>query len=295
MSVLSIQQLSKNYGAVKAVKSLSLEIPRGSVYGILGPNGSGKSTTLGMVLGITNPSAGSFSWFGERNSHVQRQKIGTMLESPNFYPYLNSVQNLRITCGVKKVPYSDIDRVLDIVGLAARKKSKVSTYSLGMKQRLAVANALIGDPEVLVLDEPTNGLDPQGIAEMRQIIIDLGQQGKTILLASHILDEVEKTCSHVAILKFGELLQNGPVSALLDGEITIILKGGVDHFVLVKALEDHPLVKVVKEVKGRVEVQVDQEVSSQQINRFLGEQGIFVAEIYPQGNTLESEFLKITK
>lgn len=295
MSVLTIQQLAKNYGAVQAVKSISLEIPAGSVYGILGPNGSGKSTTLGMVLGIVNPTAGNFSWFGARNSHIQRQKIGTMLESPNFFPYLNAIQNLKITCGVKKVPYSDIDRVLEVVGLAERKKSKVRTYSLGMKQRLAVANALIGDPEVLVLDEPTNGLDPQGIAEMRQIIIDLGQQGKTILLASHILDEVEKTCSHVAILKRGQLLQNGSVSELLDGEVTIILKGGVEPFILLKALEDHPLVNQVKEVADRVEVLVAPEVSSQQINRFLGEQGIFVAEIYKQGSTLEREFLKITK
>ena len=224
VNVLSIQNISKHYGRVQALNQLTLDIPQGCVYGLLGPNGSGKTTTLGIVLGVIPATSGSFNWFGKPASAALRKKIGTILEQPNFYSYLTAVQNLEITCLIKEVSFSDIDRVLELTGLLERKMSKVRTYSLGMKQRLAIATALLGDPEVLVLDEPTNGLDPQGIAEIRKLILELGQTGKTILLASHILDEVEKTCTHVAILKKGNLLAAGEVEAIISPNDSLVMK-----------------------------------------------------------------------
>jgi ABC-type multidrug transport system ATPase subunit len=202
--VLEINNLSKNYGRIKAVDQASFSVEKGQVFGILGPNGSGKTTTLGIILDVIQPSEGSYQWFEEPNSHQQRKKIGSILETPNFYPYLSAVNNLKIVADIKGIDYSDIERVLKVTNLVDRKDDKFKTYSLGMKQRMSIASALLGDPEVLVLDEPTNGLDPQGIAEVRNLIIELGNQGKTIILASHLLDEVEKVCTHAAVLKKGK-------------------------------------------------------------------------------------------
>ncbi|MFB0924859.1 MAG: ATP-binding cassette domain-containing protein, partial [Vicingaceae bacterium] len=210
-TILNINGISKSYGKVKALNNLSLKINQGEIYGILGPNGSGKTTTLGIILDVLNADSGSFSWNEQENSKYDRKKIGSLLETPNFYPYLSARQNLSIVCKIKEVSESEVDRVLSLVDLISRANSKFKTFSLGMKQRLAIASALLGDPEVLVLDEPTNGLDPQGIAEIRTIILDLAAAGKTIIMASHILDEVEKTCSHVAVLKLGNLLTFGPI------------------------------------------------------------------------------------
>lgn len=294
MSVLSLQNISKNYGAVKAVNQLTLDIPAGCIYGILGPNGSGKTTTLGMVLGVIPASSGTYSWFGKPASAAVRKKIGTILEQPNFYPYLSATQNLEIACLVKEVPYSDIDRVLDLTGLLERKGSKVQTYSLGMKQRLALATALLGDPEVLVLDEPTNGLDPQGIAEIRSLILALGRQGKTILFASHILDEVEKTCTHVAILKKGTLLAAGEVGAIISPNDSLIMKA--DNLQLLQAvLGTCPLLKNVQQKHDTVVANFVGESDSAAVNQFLFEKGMVLAEMYVQRKSLESQFLEITK
>ena len=222
-AILNINGLSKRYGKVKALNNLSLQINRGDIYGILGPNGSGKTTTLGILLGVLNADSGSYSWNGKAPSKYDRKNIGSLIETPNFYPYLTARQNLSIVCKVKEVDESEVDSVLSIVDLINRADSKFKTFSLGMKQRLAIASALLGNPETLVLDEPTNGLDPQGIAEIRTIILDLAKEGKTIIMASHILDEVEKTCTHVAVLKLGNLLTYGPIQSVLNNQEQIVV------------------------------------------------------------------------
>ncbi|NTV84162.1 MAG: ATP-binding cassette domain-containing protein, partial [Bacteroidales bacterium] len=207
--VLSIRGLTKRYGSITAVSNLDLDIERGSVFGILGPNGSGKTTTLGVLLDVTRADSGTFSWFGGLPVKTQRKRIGAILEVPLFYPYLSGRQNLEMVAKIKDLPGDDVDEALKMVDLYERRDSKFRTYSLGMKQRLAVASTLIGKPEVLILDEPTNGLDPRGIAEIRNIILDVASQGVTIILASHILDEVQKTCTHMAVLEKGKKLFSG--------------------------------------------------------------------------------------
>ena len=218
MSILSIENLCKNYGRVQALKGVSFSVAKGTVFGILGPNGSGKTTLLGIIMDILQPTSGTYKLFDQQPDETSRRKIGTFLETPNFYHYLSAQKNLEIAAALKERGANDIPRVLELVNLTQRKDSRFSTYSLGMKQRLAIASCLLGDPEVLILDEPTNGLDPVGIAEIRQLIKQLYQQGKTIIMASHLLDEVEKVCTHVAILKKGELVVTGDVNEILANE-----------------------------------------------------------------------------
>ena len=203
MAILTVENISKNYGNIKALKGVSFSVPAGCVYGILGPNGSGKTTLLGIIMNVLKATGGSYKLFDENATDAHRKKIGTLLETPNFYHYLSAVQNLKISAAIKGHGEDDIDNVLHTVDLFKRKDSPFSTFSLGMKQRLAIGAALLGDPDVLVFDEPTNGLDPVGIAEIRSLIKELSAKGKTIIMASHLLDEVEKVCTHVAILKQG--------------------------------------------------------------------------------------------
>jgi ABC-type multidrug transport system ATPase subunit len=219
--VLSTQKLTKNYGKLCAVSQLDLEVKRGQVFGMLGPNGSGKTTTLGMLMGVTNPTSGTFSWFGEPATHHTRKKIGAVLEHPIFYPYLSGQKNLELNAMVKGANPANIAKVLEVVELSARKEDKYKTYSLGMKQRLAIASALVSDPIILILDEPTNGLDPMGIAEIREIVRRIAADGKTIILASHLLDEVQKVCTHFAVLRKGKLMHSGPVDEVGKGEETV--------------------------------------------------------------------------
>ena len=220
-TVLSTTALKKQYGPIKAVNGLDLRVEKGAVYGILGPNGSGKTTTLGMLLGIIQPTSGAYSWFNNGSLDINRKRIGSLLEQPNFYPYLSGEQNLKVVAKIKGVDEGTIDAVLASVNLLERKKSPARTYSLGMRQRLALASALLGNPDVLLLDEPTNGLDPQGIAEVREFITQQSAQGRTIILASHILDEVEKVCTHVSVIKKGTLLAEGSVADLIKGETQV--------------------------------------------------------------------------
>ena len=217
-SILTLNGISKFYGRVHALNNVSFSVPKGSVFGILGPNGSGKTTMLGIVMDVLKPTSGSFEFFGKPATSNLRKHIGTLLETPNFYHYLSAEKNLAIAAEIKGKGKNDIQAVLEKVNLAERKTSKFSTFSLGMKQRLAIASALLGDPAVLVLDEPTNGLDPVGIAEIRELIIRLAGEGKTIIMASHLLDEVEKVCTHVAIMKKGNLLTAGSVDEVLINE-----------------------------------------------------------------------------
>src|SRR5690554_4304763 len=213
--ILTISNLTKKFGSLTAVDHLSFTIEKGNVYGILGPNGSGKSTTLGIVLNVVNKTSGEFSWFnGSLSTHDALKKVGAIIERPNFYPYMTAKQNLELVCRIKEVPFDKIAEKLELVGLLDRQNSKFSGFSLGMKQRLAIASALLNDPEILILDEPTNGLDPQGIRQIREIITQIAGMGTTILLASHLLDEVEKVCSHVVIIRKGEMLYSGPVDEM---------------------------------------------------------------------------------
>ncbi len=219
-TILTIENLNKIYGKkVHAVNNISFEIHKGNVYGILGPNGSGKSTTLGIVLNVVNKTSGNFAWFGGKlETHDALKKVGAIIERPNFYPYMTAEENLRLVCKIKGIPYSKVEEKLTLVGLIDRKDSKFKTFSLGMKQRLAIASALLNDPEILILDEPTNGLDPQGIRQIRDLIKLIAAQGTTILLASHLLDEVEKVCSHVVVLQKGVMLYQGTVHGMVANE-----------------------------------------------------------------------------
>ncbi|MCF8245072.1 MAG: ATP-binding cassette domain-containing protein [Saprospiraceae bacterium] len=293
MAVLQINGLTKRYGAITAVSNLSLQIGAGEVYGILGPNGSGKTTTLGSVLGIIRPNGGTFTWFDGKYGDQERMHIGSLLETPNFYPYLSPVKNLEITAHIKRIASPKIDTILELVNLAARRDSAFSTFSFGMKQRLAIAAALIGDPEVLIFDEPTNGLDPQGIAEVREIIHRIAGEGKTIIMASHILDEVEKVCSHVAIIKRGNLLASGEVGAILSNDRQVDI-GAEDLVRLREVLANFPGVNSISEKGKLLQLQVDQALSVTELNKLAFDKGLIVSHLVMKPKSLESEFLEIT-
>lgn len=294
-TILSVQQLTKKYGSLTAVKNLSFEIQKGNVYGILGPNGSGKSTTLGIVLNVVNRTAGEFSWFdGTIDTHNALKKVGAIIERPNFYPYMTAVQNLKLVCKIKDVTEDKIEEKLELVGLLERKNSKFKTYSLGMKQRLAIASALLNDPEILILDEPTNGLDPQGIHQIRQIIRKIASQGTTILLASHLLDEVEKVCSHVVILRKGEKLYSGRVDGMMATHGFFELKTEQQDQ-LKSFLENHSNFSEIKEENGLLTAFLKEEMSAQELNKILFEKGIFLSHLVKRKESLEEQFLSLTE
>lgn len=291
-TVLSIENIHKRYGKIHAVNGLSLEVEEGSVFGILGPNGSGKSTTLGILLDVVAKDSGDFRWFGQPPSTEARKQIGAILETPTFYPYLSAVQNLQIVARIKGVHPDRIDPVLQTVGLLDRKDDPFKNYSLGMKQRLAIASALLADPKVMILDEPTNGLDPQGIAEIRQLIIDIAQQGKTIILASHLLDEVQKVCTHFAVLNKGKKIYSGSVSEALSGADTVeVAAADMDH--LKKLVADFPHVKNIAQENGHLKLSLDQSQSSADLNRYLIEKGVVLSHLRQQSKSLEKQFLEL--
>lgn len=292
--ILSIRGLSKSYNHLKAIQNLNLDISEGQAYGLLGPNGSGKTTTLSIVMGILRQNAGSYSWFGQEPNPVQRRSIGSLIETPNFYPYLNLEKNLRIVCDIKGLGYSDIDRVLESANLLGRKRSRFSSMSLGMKQRLGLAAALLGDPKVLVLDEPTNGLDPEGIAEVREMVMEQVNAGKTLILASHILSEVERICSHVAILKKGELLANGPVKELLT-EDEIIEISCSNNNKLGLALQKAALVTETSEENGLLILTLKEGITAAEINSFAFSNELVITHILSRKRSLESQFLELVK
>lgn len=294
MKILQIQNLHKRYGRIHAVNNLSLEIEKGMIYGILGPNGSGKTTTLGMILGIIHPNSGQFQWFEGQFGENPRRKMGALLETPNFYPYLNAVDNLALVAHIKKVGTDQIDELLKLVNLAHRKHSKFKTYSLGMKQRLAIAAAMIGNPEVLIFDEPTNGLDPQGIAEVRSTILKIAKTGKTIIMASHILDEVEKICSHVAIMKNGKLLATGTVGSIINDDITIEVSSQ-QNASLKDLLSKDERINQISELGDKLVLQVDKALEAWEINQLAASNNIFLHHLVSKTKSLEDEFLEITK
>lgn len=286
--------MDKKYGKIHAVKNLSFDIQKGNVYGILGPNGSGKSTTLGIVLNVVNKTSGNFSWFGGKiETHDALKKVGAIIERPNFYPYMTAKENLELVCKIKNINYKKVDEKLEIVGLSDRKNSKFKTFSLGMKQRLAIASALLNDPEILILDEPTNGLDPQGIHQIRDIIKQIANQGTTILLASHLLDEVEKVCSHVLVLRFGEMLYNGTVEGMTNksGYFEMICS---DNVLLKKLITESFEVEKIDEQEGKIIAHFNKQISGEEINKLLAEKGIFLSHLVNKKVSLEEQFLKLT-
>ena len=293
-SILTINNLTKKFGYLTAVKDLSFTINKGNVYGILGPNGSGKSTTLGIVLNVVNKTEGNFHWFdGNTSTHDALKKVGAIIERPNFYPYMTATQNLKLVCKIKGVDYSKIDEKLEIVGLHERKDSKFRTYSLGMKQRLAIASALLNDPEILILDEPTNGLDPQGIHQIREIIKQIATEGTTILLASHLLDEVEKVCSHVVVLRKGVKLYSGRVDEMISSHGFFELKSNKETE-LVKLLENHKSFGKVKVQDNLVTAFLNEPMKSEDFNKYLFEQDVILTHLVQRKESLEEQFLQLT-
>ncbi len=291
-AVLSISGLSKHYGPIKAVDDLSLEINRGEVFGLLGPNGSGKTTTLGIILDVIRPHKGSFHWFGQTPVKDARKRIGSILEVPVFYPYLSAVRNLRIIADIKGLPYDGIDDTLDATGLLDRKNSRFRTYSLGMKQRLAIAAAMLGDPEVMILDEPTNGLDPKGIVEIRELVLKVASRGTTIILASHILDEVQKMCSHVAILDAGRKLFSGRVDEVLnDSEWVELSAYKMDALKLV--LQQIPDISSIQEEDDKYLVRLKDNFAPADLNKLLFEKGIVLSHLGTRKKSLEKYFLEL--
>ena len=294
-TILSLKNLDKKYGSVHAVNKLSFEIKKGNIYGILGPNGSGKSTTLGIILNVVNKSSGNFSWFnGTLSTHEALKKVGAIIERPNFYPYMTAVQNLKLICKIKEISAEIIDEKLKTVNLYERKNSKFSTFSLGMKQRLAIASALLNDPEILILDEPTNGLDPQGIHEIRQIITEIASKGTTILLASHLLDEVEKICSHVIVIRNGIKLYSGSVDEMTASKGFFELKIEKDEEKLLAALELHPSVKKVVKNQEIIIATLKDDTSATEMNTFLFEKDLILSHLVKRKPSLEQQFLDLT-
>jgi ABC-2 type transport system ATP-binding protein len=289
--------LTKHYKTLTAVEDLSFEVRRGEVFGFLGPNGAGKTTTIGMLLGLVRPSAGDAEVLGvsiRHNLHTALQRVGAIIENPAFYPYLTGSDNLRIFARISgNDAEARIPELLDLVGLSSRGASKVGAYSLGMRQRLGLACALLGDPELLILDEPTNGLDPAGMLEMRQLIRQLAEgEGKTIFLSSHLLHEIEQVCDRVLILDKGRLIAQGGVSELLSRargiEIRIdALEGAA------AALEKVPWVRGIQTIEDRLVIDAPPERAPELLAALAGE-GLFPLEVRPIVQTLENVFLKLT-
>ena len=293
-TILSIKNLHKKYNSVHAVNNVSLDIQKGNVYGILGPNGSGKSTTLGIVLNVVNKTSGEYSWFGgTMQTHEALKKVGAIIERPNFYPYMTARENLELVCKIKNINYSKVHEKLELVGLLERENSKFSTFSLGMKQRLAIASALLNDPEILILDEPTNGLDPQGIHQIRDIIKLIASQGTTILLASHLLDEVEKVCTHVLVLQKGKILYSGSVNGMTNNEDFFELNSE-NNEILKNVLQKHDAIDKIVEEDGKILVYLKKSIEASDLNRYLFENNILLTHLVKRKHSLEEQFLELT-
>jgi ABC-2 type transport system ATP-binding protein len=294
MPILSLHNISKKYGPVQALNDVSFDVPPGSVFGILGPNGSGKTTLLSIVTDVLSADHGSFTLFDQTPSAKERRNIGTLLETPNFYHYLSAYRNLQVVAGIKQRSESDIARVLELAGLTARQHSAFKTYSLGMKQRLAIASALLGDPNVLILDEPSNGLDPVGIAEVRTLIKKMAESGKTIIMASHLLDEVEKVCTHVAILRKGKLLLSGPVNEVITRDDFMEI-GGADSHALKELIQQHPaFAQLSSTPEGFLQVIFKTPVDPADLNNWCASQGIWLNHLQIRRKSLETAFLELT-
>ena len=294
-TILTIENLTKKFGRLTAVDNLSFSIEKGNVYGILGPNGSGKSTTLGIVLNVVNKTSGNFSWFGgDVSTHNALKKVGAIIERPNFYPYMSAKQNLELVCKIKGVATTQVQKTLDTVGLLERQDDTFKGFSLGMKQRLAIASALLNTPEILILDEPTNGLDPQGIHQIRGIIQKIASQGTTILLASHLLDEVEKVCTHVVVLSKGKSLYVGRVEQM-NASFGFVTLQCSDMLGLKKVLEESTSFENIEQDAAYLVANLTQEMDAAKLNAFLFEKGITLSHLVQRKESLEEKFLALTQ
>ncbi|MDV3755204.1 ABC transporter ATP-binding protein [Elizabethkingia anophelis] len=292
--VLSVRNLTKKFKRT-VVNNISFDVEQGNVYGLLGPNGSGKSTTFGMLLTTINPTSGEWYWFGKKGTTTETlKKIGAIIEQPNFYPYLSAAKNLKIVAEIKGTPYSEIDKVLSTVGLLERKDDPFRTFSLGMKQRLAIASALLNNPQVLILDEPTNGLDPEGIIQIRNIIADIAKQGITIIIASHLLDEIEKICSHVIVLKEGNAIYSGSVDGMTNSKGYFELKAD-NNDLLLKILEELNLFSDLKQNGEIIIANIHEDLSASELNRKVSEKGIYLSHLAKKKQSLEAQFLELVK
>lgn len=294
--VLSVKNLTKKFKRV-VVNNISFDVERGNVYGLLGPNGSGKSTTFGMLLSTINPTSGDWYWFGKKGTDPDTlKKIGAIIEQPNFYPYLSAETNLKIVAEIKGAPHERIDKVLEIVNLLERKKDTFKTFSLGMKQRLAIASAMLNNPEVMILDEPTNGLDPEGIIQIREIISNIAKQGITIIIASHLLDEIEKICSHVIVLKEGNSIYCGRVDEITSNKGFFELKAD-NNTALLNALEELQWFTstIVENDIIKAQIRDDASISASALNQKLAEKGIFLSHLSKKKLSLETQFLELVK
>ncbi len=294
-TILTIENLTKRFGRLTAVDKLSFSIEKGNVYGLLGPNGSGKSTTLGIVLNVVNKTSGGFCWFGgDVSTHDALKKVGAIIERPNFYPYMTAKQNLELVCKIKGVTTTQVQKTLDTVGLLDRQDDTFKGFSLGMKQRLAIASALLNNPEILILDEPTNGLDPQGIHQIRGIIQKIASEGTTILLASHLLDEVEKVCTHVVVLSKGKSLYVGRVEHMNASYGFVTLQCD-DMTKLKKILEESTSFENIKQDAAYLVANLTQEMDAAKLNVFLFEKGITLSHLVQRKESLEEKFLALTQ
>jgi ABC-type multidrug transport system ATPase subunit len=295
MSILSVAGLTKHYGKLKAVDDVTFEVRSGEVFGFLGPNGSGKTTTIGMIFGIVTPTAGHLRLFGSDDPRAlaqSRRRVGGTLEQPNLYPYLTGRQNLRLVAAIKRVSDSHIEPALQAVDLLAAADRATKGYSLGMKQRLALAAAMLGDPELLIFDEPTNGLDPEGMQEIRELILKLSRSGRTIVLCTHLLSEVERVCSHVAILKQGRLLRSGPVSEMTAGASVFRLRTD-DVGTLWEAVCNYPPARQMRREHDAVYTELA-DSDPALLCKYLAGLGIYLAELSNQRSSLEETFLRLT-
>ena len=294
--VIRTDGLTKRYGKIVAVDGLSMEVRRGHVYGLLGPNGSGKTTTMGMLLGLVRPTSGSFNLFGSSDGHRDAlRRIGSVVETPAFYPYLSGRQNLAYFQGISgRGEPSELDELLERVGLASRGGDRFQTYSLGMKQRLGLAYAMLGDPELLFLDEPTNGMDPEGMAEVRELVRGLGTGGRTVLLSSHLLHEVEQVCDSVTIISRGRLIAQGAVADLLRARRReqVRVKTTDDD----RARETLSVLEWVEDVAVEAgSLLVTAPISrSGDLTSALSGAGVSVTEMAPVQTSLEEYFLEVT-
>ena len=295
MHVIQVNNLSKSYKGTTALRQVSFNVPKGSVFGILGPNGSGKSTLLGLILGVLHSDAGSYSWFNQGNHADLRRRIGALLERPNFHPNMTALNNLKLIAMIRGVEESEIYTAMDIVDLGDKGEAKYKTFSYGMKQRLAIAATLIGNPEVLILDEPTNGLDPQGIADIRDLISKIAKEGTTIILASHMLSEIEKVCSHVMILKKGSKIIDTDLSDLQNSKDRVITITIDETDKFVEYVQQESMVSVHSSDTKIVKVNLSSDVQPKDFMKKVYDAGFEPSNFQVENMSLEQFYLKSVK
>jgi ABC-type multidrug transport system ATPase subunit len=295
--VLRLQNLTKQYGKRLAVNNLNLNIHRGDIFGFLGPNGAGKTTTIRMVFGLITPTAGNVTILGKDIAHHRAEvlpRVGALIETPALYLYMSGLDNLKaVASTLGGVPAKRYDEILELVGLKGREKDRVRTYSLGMKQRLGLAIALLQDPELLILDEPANGLDPAGIVEMRDLMHRLAAEGKTVLISSHLLSEVQQICSRVAIINFGKLITETTIEDLTNGHGEYEVR--VDHAQeALRLIQQQPWGRSARlNAEGIIITPVPQN-RGRDLNLFLGQAGFVPDMLAPATADLEQVFLQLT-